>query len=360
MVPTRFTNRHRRLTGFSLVELMTAMPLFALVVAGATSAVLIASKAKIQDEGLLAQKFECNMAIRDVAEDLESVISFSKREAHEVELTVHDRDGDDVDDKLRYTWSGVTGDPLYMYFKQQPGQIVADDVHLFELSYVLQSELVSPLAAELALLKFNDDSPGGHFHDESVEPSKWYAQYFLPTFPESTTEWKIKRARFMAKCEGDNSETLDVRLTTADAALKPTNTIIDRIYLPESLLDDNMSWVDVYFTSANQLDPNQGLCLVIAQASAAGKSAKVSYNHGGNPMPGNTHWMKTDNGGASWSDPVSDKDMRFFIWGTYDNYLPDPKQFLVSVDVSLQLTDNPQTRTDTSVYVINSPEVIDP
>jgi hypothetical protein len=70
--------------------------------------------------------------------------------------------------------------------------------------------------------------------------------------------------------------------------------------------------------------------------------------------------METTNAGESWGDPEDKKDLRFFIWGTYDDYLPDPQQFVVSVNVSLQLTDNPQTRTETSVYVINSPEVVDP
>ena len=347
-------------TAKTLLELVVCLPVMAMLLAASASSIYVAGLARLQDKGLLHDKFEGGMVLHRVSEDLRLALSFANRSPGAVEFAVADQDGDGVDDRIRYEWSGVPGDPLFSQFNCGTVETVAGDVHHFQLVYRSETRMTAPLNSELALLKYNDDAPGGHFHDSEIERNKWCAQYLLPSLPVGTTEWKIKRVRFMAKSDGDQTGVIEVRITKADAALKPTAEVIDAARLEESQLDSSMAWVDVDFTAANQLDPTRGVCLVIAQTSADGKAAKVAHNHGGDPMPGNTHWMTSDNAGESWSAPVDDRDMRFFVYGTYDGYASSAQQYLAEVGIQLQLGADSQSRLTTAVHVLNNPEVVGP
>ncbi len=64
------------------------------------------------------------------------------------------------------------------------------------------------------------------------------------------------------------------------------------------------------------LDVDAGYCIVVTYVSGGGKVAKFRYEENGNPMTANTHFMKSSDGGATWSDPVANQDLRFFVYGT--------------------------------------------
>ncbi len=111
--------------------------------------------------------------------------------------------------------------------------------------------------------------------------------------------------------------------------------------LLETSLDDNWQWVDIDFTTANDLSPSQGVCLVVAQVSSKEKAAKIKYEDGANPMTAGTHWMTSDDGGVSWTGQQTDKDMQFYVYGTYDTFNgAGTRQVLVGVRFQLQLGSN--------------------
>jgi hypothetical protein len=339
---------------------MFCLPIQTLVLAAAASSIFFAAKVSFLQQGALRDRYTSGVTTARIAEDLRLGISFSRLTPHDVEFTVPDRSGDGIDDQIHYWWSANPGDPILCETNGGPVETIAAGVQSFELEYRLRTKQIAPLDSEMALLKYNDNAPGGHFHDKTIEHDKWCAQYLRPSFPLGTTKWKIKRAQFMARREGDATEVLDVRLTTADANRKPTEEVIDRVLINETELDDSMTWLSVDFTSANDLDPNDGVCLVIAQHSPSEKAGKVRYNHGGNPMPGDTHWMKSDNAGESWSDAKSDEDMQFYVYGTFDGFQSYTKSYLAGVGITLQVGEDVNSKRMAAVHVVNTPEVILP
>ena len=344
--------------GYTLLELVLAIALYSLVVSSVAMAITLVANAYGSD--VQSEVIATNTVALDLSADLRFAVSFSRQEASAVEFAVPDRDGDGVDEKLSYTWSGVAGDPLLYTYNALKPRTVLENVHDFDLGYVLGEAPPLPLGESLALLKHHDDAPGGHFHDFKLEDNKWCAQYFDPDLPVGVSTWKIKRVRFMAKSEGDDlSGVFEVRITTAGPGQQPTNEILDVATVLEHELDESYTWVAVDFTKLNELDPEQGLCLVLAQVSPSGSAAKVPNNHGGSPMTPFTHWMTSGDTGASWSDPVEDRDMRFFVYGTHDLYLGEGShQFVSAVTIRLQPGAKSDLGVDTTVRLMNPPGVL--
>ncbi len=163
------------------------------------------------------------MIAEQIISDLRSAVSIAANSASAIEFTVPDRNGDGLDDTIRYEWSGVAGAPLLYGYNDQPAQVLANAVHSFNLTYQTVNPQNAPLAEELAVLIYHSDAPRGELKDYGLEQTKWCAQYLLPTFPAGTTTWKIKRVRFQAKADGgDRSGVIKVRthdgkrLTTTD------------------------------------------------------------------------------------------------------------------------------------------------
>lgn len=346
--------------GKTLVEVMVCLPLVAVLVAASSSSIYVASRAQVLDEGLLRERFEGGLAAARIAGDLRLATSCSRREARGAEFTVPDRDGDGIEERIRYEWSGVPGEPLLSQFNDGPSEVIAGGVRHFGLEYFLQAAARVPLDPQWTLLQYHDDAAGGRFQEWSLEPAKWCAQYVKPAFPPLTAKWKIKRFRFAAESDGEKTGILEVRITGADATGRPTGEIIDRVTLRESQLDDGMAWVDVDFSAANNLDPAAGVCLAVVQLSASGSAGRVSWESGGSSMPGDTHWMTTSDAGSSWTDPENDKDMRFFLYGTYEGHAGTPRNYLAGVGIEIQLGEDPHSRVVTSVNVLNAPEVVNP
>ncbi len=344
--------------GYTLLELVLAIAIYSLVMGSVSMAITLVAHAYGND--FQSGSTATNTAALSLSSDLRFAVSFARRETSTVEFTVPDRDGNGVDEKLAYSWSGVAGDPLLYTYNALDPTAILDDVHAFELEYVLGQATSLPLGETLSLLKHHDDAPGGHFHDYKLEHDKWCAQYFVPDLPVGVSTWKIKRVRFMAKSEGDDlSGVIEVRITTAGPGLQPTNEILDVATLFESELDESYTWVSVDFTKLNDLDPEQGLCLVLAQTSPASSAAKVPNNHGGAPMTPYTHWLTSGNAGSSWSDPVDDRDMRFFVYGTHDLYLDEGShEFISAITIRLQAGSDAAGGVDTSVRLMNPPGVL--
>jgi hypothetical protein len=66
--------------------------------------------------------------------DLQTAKSFTERTATAVTFTVPDRDGDNIDETIRYAWAGTPGDPLTYQLNGGTATTLADDVQQFNLA----------------------------------------------------------------------------------------------------------------------------------------------------------------------------------------------------------------------------------
>jgi len=177
-------------------------------------------------------------------------------------------------------------------------------------------EIVEVESEEMVLIS-HDDAPAASDKDYAIEITKWAAAYFKPTLPSNTISWKITRVELVARQEGPAKDRLVVQMRTADDQMKPGATVLAELTRDEPDLPPDFAWTEFEFPALSDLDPSAGLCLVLGQTvKLEKKAAKIQYQENGNPMTPNTHWMTSSDGGASWTDPVDNRDLRFIVHGT--------------------------------------------
>ena len=110
-----------------------------LLLGGIMSTVAVTIRATDESLGPWQEISEGRTVIDDLTGDLAYAKSFTSRLAHAVELTVADRDGDLVDETIRYEWSGVAGEALTRKCNAEAAVDVVQDVHQFDASYVVET-----------------------------------------------------------------------------------------------------------------------------------------------------------------------------------------------------------------------------
>ena len=309
-------------SGHTLLELLLSTAVVSIIMGAVVSTMLIAARA-MNDSAAVAIA-ETGDALGQVKTDLSLAQEFTEREANTVTMKVPDRDGDNQAETIRYSWSGQAGDPLLCEYNGGSASIVAGNVHHFNLSYTLRTVAVggsggsSPQESDVMVLMQHDNAPGGRMRSYEIRPNRWCAQYFKPPLPADALSWKITRVRFRGREAGDVDDgSINVQIRTADGNRKPTSTVLATAIVREpSPLGSSYAWIDVDLGPVAGLDPDQGYCIVVAYRDGSSRAARIEYEERGNPMPSNTHWMTSGDQGSSWSNPSSNKDMRFGVYGT--------------------------------------------
>lgn len=130
---TRIGFQHYR--GHTLVELVAAMASVTLLLAGLASTLFMASRALDSEGSAAAQSTRAHGVLGDVMSDLHHALSFSKRTATAVTFQVPDRDGDELPETLRYSWSGEAGSPLRVSINGGGEATAVEGVEHFNLAY---------------------------------------------------------------------------------------------------------------------------------------------------------------------------------------------------------------------------------
>lgn len=128
-----------RRRGFTLMELVTSMAIMGVIVLGLGSGIIMASYAIDDGTGSNTTQRKAREAADQIRADLTYALSFTERTWNAVTFTAPDRDGDSNPETIRYAWSGVAGDPLNREYNGCDPVPVAEEVHSFELSYLLRT-----------------------------------------------------------------------------------------------------------------------------------------------------------------------------------------------------------------------------
>ena len=311
----------------TLVELVTSLGIFSVLVLAMGSTILIATRA-LEISAAGAAPTQGSVASR-IAADFQTALAFTERDKAIATFTVPDRDGDGLPETLRYFWSGTPGDPITLSYNGGTPMTIAEDVHRFNLSYLLRTTAPALDPAEQEqeseemVLIFHDDAPRGQFRSRNLRSGQLSAQYFDPTLPTNVVSWKVTRVSVrLLGAFGSGADVL-VQVRPANAAQKPAAQILEEASVPVSSLPSVWTWVDFNFASLPDLDPDAGYCVVVT-STLPEYSGGLQHERGGDPMTPDTHWMTSDDGGASWTDPVNNKDMRFYVHGTVTT-LGDPE-----------------------------------
>jgi len=125
--------------GFTLAELVVSMVVMSILMVGLGSAILIASHALPDGERPATRIVQSASVAGQIVEELRSAIWIREHTATSVEFAVPDRDGDGNAERIRYAWSGTSGDPLTRQYNGGKVVDVLDDVNVFDLGYDLKA-----------------------------------------------------------------------------------------------------------------------------------------------------------------------------------------------------------------------------
>jgi prepilin-type N-terminal cleavage/methylation domain-containing protein len=308
--------------GFTLMELLLSAAILAVLSVAMGSAVMIASRAigHRSPDSSAARSVSAAEAVEQIRSDLRTAMSFTERQPRAVTFTVPDRDGDGVKETIRYAWAGASGAPLMRVYNGSPPETLAQDVRAFDLSYLLQSLEPSgqtgPQVGGEMLLMSHVDAPGGSMRSILIDDKRMAAQYFKPILPANAVSWKITRIQVLGRSERQTNGILNFWVTAANGSLKPAYPIHETVQVSEAQLPLTADWFEVRFTQLDGLDPATGVCLVIGYRSGNGDVGLIMYEENGNPMTSGTHWMTSSDGGSSFTNPSSTRDMCFRVYGT--------------------------------------------
>lgn len=342
-----------------MLELVISVPTATLILAGMfTCLALVGQSTRHKSETGDARFWGALVTVRMV-DDLSQALSIAERNATAIEVTVPDRNGDGLDDKVRYYWNAQAGTPLWYRLNDQTPEAIWSSVQQLSFNYPITTQVLPARQQSLATLHYHDDLPGALNQSFVLtQSSQRAAQYIIHNNNPGGSVWALKRVRFMARRSGLPDGMILVQLTTADNNQKPTDNVIDRITVDEASLGEHFGWVDIYFTAANQLIVGQGYCVVLSRDSVSGDAAGeilFQQSTGGQALTANTHWMTSTNSGNTWSNPNTTQDMRFQALGTFANYSVPVIQRVHSVGITIQTGSDASSGISTTAQLHHAP-----
>jgi hypothetical protein len=121
--------------GHTLVELIIAAPLIALLLAGGAAAIGIANLAQPGTNSASCQSALLALKLDDLASEITWATQITLAGDREVTFVVADRTGDNADDTIAYRWSGVPGEPLTRSVNGSAVEAVVAAVDEFRLTW---------------------------------------------------------------------------------------------------------------------------------------------------------------------------------------------------------------------------------
>ncbi len=125
----------RKNSAFTLVELLATMTSASLLVLGMTSTIYIALQASDASTNPAKQTCDGINAISQLEYDLTYAKDVLSGTATNLEISVADRDGDLVDDRITYNWREASGQPLTRTFNSEDPKNLIESVHALEFAY---------------------------------------------------------------------------------------------------------------------------------------------------------------------------------------------------------------------------------
>lgn len=371
----RTDQRQRAVT---LIELTTSVAVMSILIGGLGSAVVLASRAMPDPDSLATAVTEGYYVTEQIAGELLCAQSFTVRTATTVEFTVADRDPpvNPGPETIRYEWSGTPGDPLMRDYNGTGAVEVLGNVNSFDLTYGIktQSETTTEEGTtwtnETMLASFNGwTGVTGTTSSHLLGPGALDSEYFEIIAPDGVTEMKITRAEVFASNNGTppNGIQLSIRRSLGDGSYLPAATPIGTPALvPGADIEAMGAWHAATFSDVLVSDlARQDYCLVVEVPVIPPAYVHFYYSKSA-PDDGMYHrW--TENGGASWeprSNQINQQDLRFSVHGKFSTTgtleITVDRYFLTSVRVAVRAASDPSAKVETSVPVLNAPEVATP
>lgn len=359
--------------GATLVELLLTMSISIVLFGGIASAIMLASHALPDENDAFIAITDSAAISEQISTELYSAITVTERSPTAITFTTADRNLDNNPESIRYYWSGVPGDPLTRQYNAFPAKVVTSSVFDFNLNYNIDisSKLVTHetivYGPNQLLASFESWPAVADVFEQVIKSTSWISQYFEIVAPPEATTLVITSAKIkiLSYILPSSAITLGIHRSTLDGTYVPEiNSIGSEAVIPQNVLDANPLWMTATFSDVIILDPQRTDYSLVMKGFTS-DSVYAVYLFQRKAPPNGTIMKWTNDSGGIWSPANKDinkQDLLFYVYGAYGttSTVTDPvnRYFLKSVDLSLQLTENPTTNVITSVQVLNTPEIV--
>ncbi len=344
--------------GFTLIETVLTVAVAGILLAGMGSAMVFVTRALPDAKSVLVTTLAEAEGLERIVTDLQYAVSVNQRSATMIQFTVHDRNGDDVPETIRYSWSGSPGAALTRQYNGGTVESILTGVRQFSLSYTLKTvstEIPQPNeSAETILASY---SATKNLFDFPIKDGERYAEYVFPSLPANTVSWKVTRVLLPAMLDGTTAGQTSIQLRRPTLGGAVSDVVIEEKMLLESVLTTKYVFQQFTFSNASGLAPTQGVWIVgnwLADAVAC----RINGQSSGVTAP-NLALAKTTDKGASWST-LAGQSLLFTVYGTVTTLgtpLIQNTYYLEGVDLKLQASSDPQSLLQTGVRLLNRPTV---
>jgi hypothetical protein len=348
--------------GLALLDVVVSAAVSAVLFAGMASAVMLSLRAGDVSVGTHQRSRDAASAVLAVTRELQHATAFNSSygSATRVEFTIPDQTGDGNPETVRYSWSGVAGEPLYRTFNGGTAEETLKNVHVFNLKYHAKTIPPAPVSTESAETLFLDQSGLALLSvSQEVSASGWIGAHLAPALPEDAVSWRITRIQAHLDHTSSVHGIPVIQVRTADPAKKPTGAVVGQAVGTESVLTGN--WCMFTFENAGGLSPSDGACVVIASGNGTAEVACSARYQILTSTPSSL-LLTTSDGGATWSTSTTN-DLWLRVWGRSTTQTAGSgaaRTLRTGVDVTVRVGSDTRTTVTSSVETVNQPEVAAP
>ena len=390
VLPRAFTLAAR---AFTLAEALVSLSILTVLLIGMQSAIMLAGKAMPDANPLAAQVVDGRRAQDVVAADLAYATNIlDNTKTSEITVEVADRDGDKKPEVIRFYWPGPDSSLMRVYNGVE--SVVAKDVRDFKLKYITRTvsktQVVSTEVEDTADKEVggNPVYTGATSRDFTVagaastsgEMKGWAAQYFkLKGVPLGATKVRFTRAEVWLKTYsgglinitiGGSDPTISIYNAAGTSTTPVVGTLvggaarISRSGLPSSYGTNPVGATLPDGTTSTKVTGG-AFYVVVKGHDSTNPAAYLRYVTHTNPPPDLTHMEWSTNGGSAWQPTLvsnrPNQDMTFRVYGRYTTgttaEVTSQTHYLTAVGMTLNGSDEAQSRLDTAVQVLNEPRV---
>jgi hypothetical protein len=193
--------------------------------------------------------------------------------------------------------------------------------------------------------------------NSGLQNNKWTGQYFMPVLPADAVAWRITSIQLRLK-QDNAGQAYHVRLRQPDGSNLP-GTLIESVPANSSDLPAEFAWVTFAFTTNIGLDPTQGVCITLE--TSGDRPCKYEFRNGGVSEPNSA---RVEGNGIVWDKYKPDKAMLYRAHGMWTSTVASAttpaidREHIRSIDVTLQGDGSTDMKRQTTVRMLNMPEVL--
>ena len=152
--PLKRTHSKRR-SGYTLIELLVATSVSSMLIVGLPSSIYIVSQS-VSGDNITVSRSNTAEIQSQFMNDLKHAVSFGELTSTAITMTIPDRDNDGRTEVIRYSWTGVAGDPLLYQYNSEAEVTLVDDIHQFDLTSITRS-ISAPIIPEPDVILDDDN-----------------------------------------------------------------------------------------------------------------------------------------------------------------------------------------------------------